>query len=486
MKKFAVSVLSVVVLFCATIASGRVFADNIDLTTAKQVGSYFLSVMNNTKPASISDVRLVYQVNNEQLGIPAAYIFNIAEQGFVVVSGSECGNAIIGFSDEDTLNVNNMPPAMKWWIDGYAQQIIDAQNAKIEPAPEKLAQWSALYNHELPAVGNGPKATYLLTSKWGQGEINRPTYNLFCPRVGNQYTYAGCVATAMSMIMHYWQYPTHAKGSNTYSENGFNLSVNFLQEGHYDYDLMPDQLFYSSPEAQIEATALLCYHAGVSVNMGYGLDGSGTLSQYVGPAMKTYFKYRTSYQLRRDNYSDQVWIDTCTNEINNRRPMYYSGYNTLGGEGRDAGGHAFVVDGIKTGYPDFFHFNWGWDGSSNSYFNLRTSQMTAGGYCFNSGQAVYVRMDPPVDSNRFAGIQEISASLSDPAFPNPAYYQVTIPYELNGQSSADLQIYSLDGRLVETIKVYPNAYSVDVNVADYAKGVYIYRLNGCANKFVVQ
>lgn len=491
MKKFALSVLSAAMLFCMTFAGGRLFAQNVDEATAKQVGSYFLSVMNNTKQAAPADVRLVYQVDNEQLGIPAAYIFNITGQGYVVVSGSECGNAIIGFSDEDTLNVNNIPPAMKWWVDGYAQQIIDAQNAKVEPSLEKIAQWTTLYNQELPSMANEPKASFLLTTKWGQGENTRPTYNKFCPQIGGRYTYAGCVAIAMAQIINYFQYPKVAKGSNAYNCNGTPIAVDFLQEGHYNYDLMPEKLYYNNgadhtPSEQMDATALLCYHAGVAVNMDYGLDGSGTLSMYVGPQMKSIFKYRTSYQLERTQYTDQKWVDTCTFEIQNHRPIYYSGYNTLGGEGRDAGGHAFVLDGFKTGQPDYAHFNWGWDGGSNGYFNLRTSQIAAGGYCFSDGQRIFVRMDPPIDSNRYAGIQEAYASLAEPAFPNPACYKVTIPYELGNNASADLQIFTLDGRMVESIKVYANNYSVDVNVVDYPKGVYIYRLNGCANKFVVQ
>lgn len=488
MKKLSLTVLSVVMLLCTTFSGKSTQAQNVGLDQAKQVGSYFLSVMNNTQMAKPADVRLVYQVTNLDLNIPAAYIFNIPDQGYVVVSGSECGNPIIGFSDEDTLDANNMAPAMKWWVDGYARQIIDAQNAKAEPAADKLNDWSILYNHELPSMANEPKATYLIDTKWDQGEATsyNPTYNKFCPQVNGRYCYTGCVATAMAMIIHYWQYPKNGKSTNSYTWKGQTISVNYQQDGHYDYDNMPVSISSSSPTEQIDAVALLMYHAGVSVNMSYDIDGSGTQSVLVGPAMKNNFKYRTSYQLRRNSYSDQKWIDTCTFEISNRRPMYYSGYNSAGGEGRDAAGHAFICDGVKSGQPKYFHFNWGWGGGSNGYFNLYTSTLTAGGYNFNEGQALYVRMDPPVDSNIYAGIHTVTASLAEPAYPSPASYQVTIPYELMGQSSADLQIYNVEGKLVRSITVYANEYSVDVNVTDLPKGMYLYRLNGQSNKFLVQ
>ena len=106
----------------------------------------------------------------------------------------------------------------------------------------------------------------MLETYWDQGN----PWNDMCPEDsegpgGN--AWAGCVAVAMSQIMKYWEHPSTGSGSYsyTYSDYGlieadFNIS--------YDWEGMLD----TTPT---QASSLLLYHAGVSVGMNYGSDGSG-------------------------------------------------------------------------------------------------------------------------------------------------------------------------------------------------------------------
>ena len=48
-------------------------------------------------------------------------------------------------------------------------------------------------------------------------------------------------------------------------------------------------------------------------------------------------------------------------ELNAGRPVFYAGYS------KDTG-HQFVCDGYDNN--GLFHFNWGWSGSSDGYFEL--------------------------------------------------------------------------------------------------------------------
>jgi hypothetical protein len=145
------------------------------------------------------------------------------------------------------------------------------------------------------------------------------------------------------------------------------------------------------------AVATLMYHCGVSVDMGYGVgspNGNGSSAQTldVVNALKNYFNYDNSIQgLYRSSYSDAQWISLLKVELNSNRPIQYAGTGNLGG-------HSFVCDGYDN--SNYFHFNWGWSGSSDGYFNLNAlnpgSLGTGGGSGgFNSNQRAIVGIKPP-------------------------------------------------------------------------------------------
>ena len=61
-------------------------------------------------------------------------------------------------------------------------------------------------------------------------------------------------------------------------------------------------------------------------------------------------------------------------ELDAQRPVYYAGCS-------EEGCHAFVCDGYAS--DDYFHFNFGWGGSSNGYYVLSSSDeddVLVGGY----------------------------------------------------------------------------------------------------------
>jgi hypothetical protein len=113
------------------------------------------------------------------------------------------------------------------------------------------------------------------------------------------------------------------------------------------------------------AVATLMYHCGVSVDMNYGVGskgGSGAQTLDVVDALKTYFGYPTSVEGKyRSSYSDAQWKTLLKGELDASRPIQYAGTGS-------GGGHSFVCDGYDNN--DFFHFNWGWSGSSDGYFSI--------------------------------------------------------------------------------------------------------------------
>lgn len=486
MKRICKSALCVAVLLGLQLFTNASFAQIVSYDKAEKVATNYLSWLKGAK-GSDPTLRMVYSVNNVTKDIPAAYVFVADEGGFVIVSGAESFDPIIGYSDEGYIDPNNMPPSLEYWLQSYCEAIVDAQNLNYVATPDVKHQWDVLLENTMAPISADKAPVYLLTDKWGQGDPTSPTYNLFCPVTSDGLTcVVGCVATAMSQIMRYWQYPVVGQNKCTYKPSGLPYIGVKYDTAFYEYDLMPDKLTTSSSMDQIVATATLCYHVGVSVRMQYDPYGSGTQSEKVVQALPYYFKYQTPRQRVRSTMSAVRWCDTLRNEINNLRPIYYSAYDP-GSDGTHAG-HAFVCDGYSRIDTNKFHFNWGWDGAGNGFYNVLQNQLSPQGmgYNFTHGQDAIINIQPPVDSNRFVGIQDVQTAELFPAYPNPSNTVVTIPFNLNGADNAVMQIFNVEGKLMESIRLNNAAMDVTVDVRNYPKGVYVYRVNGAARKFMVQ
>jgi len=138
---------------------------------------------------------------------------------------------------------------------------------------------------------------------------------------------------------------------------------------------MPDSVGNLNP-----AVATLMYHCGVAVEMDYASTSSASWLQTA--PLCNYFSYSPNMHIAyADLYTQPQWITLLKNEIDEGRPMIYSGqpHDTL-----PLPGHAWVVDGYDD--SDFFHFNWGW-GSSGAYCEM-------GNYFFAYHNEAIVEMMP--------------------------------------------------------------------------------------------
>ena len=70
-------------------------------------------------------------------------------------------------------------------------------------------------------------------------------------------------------------------------------------------------------------------------------------------------------------------------------------------------------------------------------------------------------------------------------FPNPAKNSIALPYAFDGKT-AEMHIYDLQGRLVETLMLSPDNDRVHLNVSRYIPGIYVYEYNGLSQKFIVE
>ena len=356
-----------VLLLMILVALGMtVQARPVSLETAQSLGQSFVSA--NFEPTRQStDLALVYSAFSDR-GEACYYIFNVGDAGFVIVAGDDNYRPIIGYSEQGTFNPDDMAPALADYLEVVRQGVMTASQAPSAKA-SVAADWAMLESSgRLVSRHGGREDVFLVQTTWNQ---NYP-YNYFCPEGEGGpggHCYAGCVATAAAQLMKYWDHPLHGQGSYTYTPEDHPeygpLTVNF-GEATYDWDNMPNSISASSPQEQIEAVAQLIYHVGVSVDMNYRPTSSGAVTGKLCDRMPAYFFYTDRMQnLYREDYTHEAYMQLVIDAIDMQWPMVHRG-----------GGHAYVLDGYNDN--DMVHFNWGWGGSSDGWFNIDDHGYTDG------------------------------------------------------------------------------------------------------------
>jgi hypothetical protein len=360
MKKHILSMLAMA-LTCVTLQ-----ARPVDQETAKRLGQSFVKA-NFEFTRQSSDLNLVQTAFSDR-GEACYYIYNVGETGFVIIAADDNYRPIIGYSDEGIFDVDDMAPALVDYLEVVRQGVMAASNATTATY-QVTADWAMLEKTgRLVSRHGGREEEYLVETKWNQ---NYP-YNYFCPEAPDGpggHCYAGCVATAASQVMKYWNHPTKGQGSysyipETHPEYG-PLYANF-GETTYDWENMPVSIGSGSPQVQIEAVALLQYHVGISVDMNYKPTGSGAVTNELTQKMPLYFLYTNAMTVHsREDYSHEGYMELLINTFDMRWPIVQAG-----------GGHAYVFDGYND--YDQIHVNWGWGGSSDGWFNLDEHGYTDG------------------------------------------------------------------------------------------------------------
>ena len=461
MKRF-----SMILALVVTIAM-PMFAERVQPETARKVAFTFLT-NNGAKATQLTDL-------TKEAGFSNLYIFN-SNPGFVVMAADDCVQPILGYSLTDNFDAKDMPENLRWWLQGYSDEIQSAIDNQMKATSETSNMWKDLAEGNSKAGKATMAVAPLIQTKWNQNKY----YNNLCPAVSdgpNGHAYTGCVATAMAQIMKYWSYPSTGIGSHSYTWNGQILNANFGATT-YDWNNMADYYEYyfengtdqyanplPEPSAEeIAAVATLMYHCGVSVDMIYGgnsTGGSAAPNAYVANALKTYFNFKNTAQHKQKSYNstiyytDDEWIAMLKADLDASRPIQYGGQDPNGNSG-----HAFVCDGYNS--DDYFHFNWGWAGRYNGYFSLNNLDTGANSGEAGAGNGVYTR-----DQEAVFGIEPGSMV---PAPTNLTYTlsglnDITLTW--NGVSAASSYNVYCDGNLVGNTTSTTYSETVPFGTHDY-------------------
>jgi len=290
------------------------------------------------------------------------YIFNAeGKNGFVIISGDDRTPSILGYAEQGSLEEDQMPDNMKWWLDNLARQI-EALGTSLKPA-------------NVTSTRSGMTAIApLIQTEWDQGA----PYNYMCPDGdyrdkgddgydATNLCVTGCVATAMAQVLYYWKWPNQCAAIDFYGLGYYDENWNFVETNRvkgipattFKWNVMKTKYGYQETGEAADAVAELMRYCGQAVRMGYGVGASGA---NLSPSdLASVFNYSTNIrELDRDSYTTAQWETLVYGELSaeHPRPVLYSG-RTSGNAG-----HQFIIDGYDGN--GLFHMNWGW-GYSGSY-----------------------------------------------------------------------------------------------------------------------
>jgi hypothetical protein len=360
--------LLVVFVLYAVIHLAAAPIDLIDLTRA--AANFYLE-----RTGEPSEVIETYALREQQDAV--LWVINM-DNGFVILSADDTCIPVFAYSNEGKFDNNNIPPQLQQLLQWQKKEIYHDVKAGYEPSRDISLEWSRLLAHNFTPLTSFRNVAPLLDTNWDQGQY----YNALCPADAGGpggHVWAGCVATAMAQVMKYWEFPDTGTGSHSYYHYNYGTQAANFGTTTYQWDNMPNSVYnYNTP------VATLLYHLGVSIDMDYGIDGSGAYASDARDALVNYFSYQNAAALLwKNNYNSSTWNTMLRDELDGGRPLVYRGQDY-------SSGHAFNLDGYQG--TDYFHVNWGWSGSSNGYFYL--NDLTPGSSNYTLQQAAIFYLQP--------------------------------------------------------------------------------------------
>lgn len=315
------------------------------------------------------------------------YIYNDAQnKGFVIVSGTTEMGEILAYSNENGLDTTNLHPGLAQLLNSYkmAFKAINTNNA-VETEAKKGAFFAKT-------------VAPLLKTTWSQDA----PYNALLG-----YNYTGCVATTISQVLKYHEWPMQGMGNVSYVNTSDNrtLSGN-LNLSQYDWaNMLPN---YDAPvqatQAQRNAVAKLMKDVGLASGMQYHPGFAVATNQGAFDAFVKHFDYQATC-VYQSTEGPSVFADLLRQELVDGFPFYFYGAT------KDyKGAHAWVVDGFDD--KGFFHMNFGWNGQSNGYYSLSALNLSQSGKEFNGAKLAFSRAFMAIFAHpNKTGVKRIDPSL---------------------------------------------------------------------------
>ena len=305
-----------------------------------------------------ADLHLMYTQKSGEKTL--FYVFETTEGGFLVASANDNANAVLGYTVNGTFREALAIPSFKSWVGDCTKALTFVANQPEASFKDDHNRQGSFRSKARRASLPEKISPLLETIAWNQGA----PYNRFCPLVQGTRCATGCVATAMAMVMKYWEWPIHGTGEASYTSSTYNLELSAdFSQSTYEWKSMLNRYDGTYTDVEAVAVAKLMSDVGISVRMNYG-PSSGTSAKRVPLALANNFFYNKGVKyLERCYFDTEEWNSIIKGELSESRPVLMTGINYM-----DFVGHEFVLDGYNTN--GLYHVNWGWGGTSNGYFDV--------------------------------------------------------------------------------------------------------------------
>lgn len=392
------------------------------------------------------------------------YLINLAPQGWVILSADDVATPVLGYSFEGSLDEEKMPENMRYVMSEFEEKI------KHVILTEKTQHPYWMHPSTSITRADDNKIEPLIQVNWDQGA----PYNRYCPR---QEAVVGCVAVAMSQAMSVQRYPSRPQGKVSYSSAVYGaMNINFDNERAYNWDNIMNPKTDSYDEL-----ARFLYHAGMSVRMDYGKDGSGIPSNEVSrisQAFMNHFAYPKGVSHHWLDRYDGDWKQLILNELHAGRAVVYNALDS-----KAYAGHSFNIDGYDGN--SLFHVNWGWGGYGNGNFSLSYLRDATMNMNYDTGHVVVVGIGSPdqlfrsisLSSNRIEEGLTAGAVVGSIAVngeePLPGYeFSVHGVYNSSTQTYAPVP-FTIEGGLLKTTESLTQRqepWNIEITVSDIESG----------------
>ena len=259
-------------------------------------------------------------------------------KGFAIVVN---GN-IVGYSTENTADVDNMPPALESMLDFYAK--IPRKGSTRGDDNDYPPEFVPLNAKPIP---------YMIKTQWGQDY----PYNLMTPTINGEHCPAGCSAVALAQLLNYFRHPYVPKVVNTQPslDKGYGITFEELPPYQFQWDKVLDK--YSlvkgvDSEESVKEIATIMKYCGYMLQANYTPNVTTAGIAYKAPnnPCLKYFDFYDAYGAFDNEIEGQL-----AKHIEMGIPVFCG-----------TCGHNFLIDGRDA--DGLYHFNLGWNGSMDGYY----------------------------------------------------------------------------------------------------------------------
>jgi hypothetical protein len=409
-------------------------------------------------------------------GVVLARVYALQPEGFVIISADQRLTPVYAWSPTGTISESDphwlsifeyvkhdLSQRLSAWdlLSAKDQSVISASWEHLAvKAKDSLQVW--------PAAGTTTTGGWVETN-WTQSA----PYNNMCPMdLGtSSRSIAGCPSVAMGQILNFLEdlHGTRFNDGDDYfhnygSSNQYTIDDDYLTWDFPSFDDLNkyldtlENIYTNKAPLSNNMKAALTFACGVACTQVYSSAGSGTYG--VDQAAAAYQRF--GYTQSRLVYP----ADTNLNhDLAENIKAGYPGHVAVVDPGVTVG-HNVVADGYNS--DEFYHFNFGWGGTSNGWYTMPPSSMP---YNLTVIEGVVLDIIPDSISS---GITKPATEAGFSTSPNPCTDVLIVNAANNGQLYTII-INDLSGRTV--LKTGP--LSLDhypVNTQDWKPGSYLIRI----------